>query len=236
MGHIHIEPYVEHDSLIHRLDARVKLIGGLFFIGCVLLTPPAHAERLLAYGGVLLFITVLSELGIGSLLFRAALVLPFVAIAALGLLFGGAKETFYFVFARTVLCVFCALLLTATTPFAQIVGALRWLRVPSLFVTLRGFIYRYFFVFIEEGQRMRRAYASRSPMRGDLRHAKSFGKLIGALMLRTYERSERIHAAMLARGFDGDFRTLPTRRLRVPQAACLVGFAVVLLLIQGVVR
>jgi cobalt/nickel transport system permease protein len=227
---------IEPDSRVHRLDARVKLGGALLFIGCVLLTPPAHAARLLAYGGVLVLVALFSGVGIGALVCRAALALPFVAMAALNLLFGGAKETFYFVLARTVLCLFCALWLTATTPFAQLLGALRWLRAPSLLVTLLGFIYRYFFVFVVEGQRMRRAYQSRSPARGDLRHAKSFGKLIGALMLRTYERSERIHAAMLARGFVGEFRPLPAQPLRPPQALALIGFALLLGLIQGVVR
>ena len=80
--------------------------------------------------------------------------------------------------------------------------ALERMGVPSIFVMQLLFLYRYIFVLLDEGSRMVRAHALRS---FSDRHMgiKIFGSLVGNLLLRTVDRAERIHRAMLARGFDG---------------------------------
>lgn len=63
---------------------------------------------------------------------------------------------------------------------------------------------------------MNRAKAARSADRGGERaggtvrwRAGVTGAMVGSLFLRSYERSERVYAAMQARGFDGELRYLP---------------------------
>ena len=114
-----------------------------------------------------------------------------------------------------------ALLLSFTTSFHDLVDALRELRLPRIMVAIIGFMYRYLGVLGDEAARMNRARASRSaePARGSgpggrvggtLRwRAAVTGSLVGSLFLRSYERSERVYAAMQARGFDGELRYLP---------------------------
>jgi cobalt/nickel transport system permease protein len=108
-----------------------------------------------------------------------------------------------------------ALLLAYTTPFHSLVDALRELRVPRIIVAIIGFMYRYLAVLVDEATRMMRARASRSAVvagrgGGSVRwRATVTGRMVGALFLRSYERSERIYAAMQARGFDGELRYLP---------------------------
>ena len=110
-----------------------------------------------------------------------------------------------------------ALLLTFTTPFHDLVDALRRLRLPLVMVGIISFMYRYLAVLGEEGSRMLRARAARSAVVGSggggslAWRARTTGGMVGALFLRSYERSERIYAAMQARGFEGTLRHLHGR-------------------------
>jgi cobalt/nickel transport system permease protein len=133
------------------------------------------------------------------------------------------------------LSVQAALLLTYTTPFHDILDAMRELRVPRIFVAIIGFMYRYLAVLGDEAQRLMRARASRSAEPEDGRgggsiawRAQVTGNLVGSLFLRTYERSERIYAAMQARGFEGSFRHMELRAVRRGEWATLM-LALVLL-------
>jgi cobalt/nickel transport system permease protein len=85
-------------------------------------------------------------------------------------------------------------------------------------------MFRYLFVLAEEAVRMSRAYQSRCPRRQTLKDAENIGRLAGALMLRTYNRAERIYLAMLSRGFTGEFRTLSVQKLTFADIAFLAFF------------
>jgi len=107
-----------------------------------------------------------------------------------------------------------ALLLSFTTPFPDLVEALRRLHVPRLLVAIIGFMYRYLAVLTAEAGRLNRARRSRSAVvegrgGGSVRwRAGVVGGMVGSLFLRSYERSERVYAAMQARGFEGELKTL----------------------------
>ena len=114
-----------------------------------------------------------------------------------------------------------ALLLAFTTPFHDLVDALRELRLPRILVSIISFMYRYLAVLGDEASRMLRARDARSAVGPDGRGGGSVrwraavtGRMVGALFLRAYERSERIYAAMQARGFEGELRHLSARPLR----------------------
>lgn len=112
-----------------------------------------------------------------------------------------------------------ALLLAFTTPFHDLVDALRELRLPRILISIISFMYRYLAVLTDEGSRMLRARDARSALGngrggGSIRwRATVTGRMVGSLFLRAYERSERIYAAMQARGFEGEFRHLRARSL-----------------------
>lgn len=113
-----------------------------------------------------------------------------------------------------------ALLLAFTTPFHDLVDALRELRLPRILVSIVSFMYRYLAVLTDEASRMMRARDARSADPtgrggGSIRwRASVAGHMVGSLFLRAYERSERIYAAMLARGFEGEFRHMGARAVR----------------------
>jgi cobalt/nickel transport system permease protein len=128
-----------------------------------------------------------------------------------------------------------ALLLSFTTRFADLVEGLRRLRLPRIMVAIIGFMYRYLAVLTDEATRLNRARASRSAVvagRGGGKvawRAKVVGGMVGSLFIRSYERSERVYAAMQARGFEGEIRTLGSRSLATSEwlalAAVLAGLA-----------
>jgi cobalt/nickel transport system permease protein len=110
------------------------------------------------------------------------------------------------ILARALLTASAAIILVAITGFPAICEALEKLKMPKAFAVQLLFLYRYIFVLTDEGVRTARARQIRTfGNRGmGIRH---FASLVGHLLLRTWERAERIHMAMLARGFSGDIHT-----------------------------
>lgn len=213
------------------LDARVKLSAALTFILAVSLITPLRLGGWFALG--LLFLSTLllsgaSGLGAGYALRRSYIALPFV-LGALALPFTvrGAPlaEVAGWVISRegTVrllgICakswvsVQIAILLSVVTPFPDMLWALRALRVPKPLVNIVSFMYRYLFVLMDEALRLRRARLARCAQGGQraggglLWRGQVAGGMVGNLMLRSFERSERIYNAMLARGFTGELMT-----------------------------
>lgn len=128
-----------------------------------------------------------------------------------------------------------AVLLASTTPFHELVDALRELRLPRIMVAVIGFMYRYLGVLTDEAGRMNRARQARSAAApqgrsgGSLRwRARVTGGMVGSLFIRSYERSERVFAAMQARGFETQMRHLAMRRVPAAELLLLAAYAVLL--------
>jgi cobalt/nickel transport system permease protein len=103
--------------------------------------------------------------------------------------------------------------LSSTTPFPALLGGFDALRTPRTITLTVGLLWRYLHVFGEEFQRLRRASAVRGYQPRWLWQAGVIAACIGTMFVRSYERGERVHQAMLARGYDG---TMPAT-LRMPQ-------------------
>jgi cobalt/nickel transport system permease protein len=116
---------------------------------------------------------------------------------------------------RSWLSVQMAILLVAVTQIPDLIHALEHLHVPKIFTTVIAFLYRYLFVLTDQVLRLLRARQSRSAAGAGHKkgvnlfwQARVAGHMAGQLFLRSYERSDRIHRAMLARGYSGNLRTL----------------------------
>jgi cobalt/nickel transport system permease protein len=94
-------------------------------------------------------------------------------------------------------------------PFAQLLVTLRRLRVPAVFVAILAFMYRYVFVIWDELDRLRTARKARSMGRTSLLFRwKSLAAMLGMLLIRSLTRAERIHGAMVSRGWTGEVHWL----------------------------
>jgi cobalt/nickel transport system permease protein len=114
-----------------------------------------------------------------------------------------------------------AIVMTASTPFPDLVHAMRHLRMPDVLVSIVSFMYRYLFVLADEVMRMLRAREARSAkVPGQksggalLWRARIAGSMVGQLLLRSLDRSERVYNAMVARGYKGVMMTINPHVMR----------------------
>jgi len=253
--------YVAGTSLLHQLDARVKLSLTLLAIISNVWLPDAAWLAFALMWGVSLLASVLADLGLTYAVRRSFVALPF-ALAALSVIFtlpgqpvfglsvgpwhltgtDSGMVRFASIVLRSWISVQLAIVLVAATPFPHLVHALRHLHVPTLLVAIVSLMYRYLAVLADETLRLLRARASRSarpigasapPLQWQARVA---GHMVGQLFLRSYERSDRIYAAMLARGYKGQPLALHSHVLRRADWAIMGGVGLVLVLVQVVGR
>jgi cobalt/nickel transport system permease protein len=180
--HIHaLDAYRFKASLVHRLDARVKLVLAVGFIVSTALTPDGAWLAYALLAGLMLSVIAAARLGVGFVLRRSLVALPF-ALAAVTVMFttdGEALLTvhvfggdlsitdagltrFVSVLLKSWLSVQMAVVLTAATSFPDLLRAMRSLHLPKVLVAVIGFAYRYIFVIADEVARMMRARAARS--------------------------------------------------------------------------
>jgi cobalt/nickel transport system permease protein len=206
-------------SPIHRLDPRAKLVG-LLAVTVVAVSTPLHRWPVfLACAAALAVVAGTARVPARVLWARGRVVLLPVALVALVTLLGGRPEVAGEVAAKASIGVVAAVLLGATTDFPALLRGLEALRVPRLLVLIAGLMYRYLFVIAGEAGRMRQALASRAYRPRTALQAGPLGRAAGALFLRSYVRGERVHLAMLSRGFTGRVPALAPLRLTAADVA-----------------
>ena len=99
--------------------------------------------------------------------------------------------------------VLASLTLAATTEPQDLLLGLERLRLPQQLVQIMSFMVRYLDVVTGEMQRMKVARESRGFTARNPKHWPVLARSAGALFIRSYERGERVHLAMLSRGYTG---------------------------------
>jgi cobalt/nickel transport system permease protein len=115
--------------------------------------------------------------------------------------------------AKTLLAVSAVLILMAATTFTDISRQLALMGMPKIICLQLILTYRYLAVLIREAASMFTAYILRAPGRKGIR-IQNMGSFLGTLLLRSFDRAERVYQAMKCRGFDGIYRSGGKRRLR----------------------
>ncbi|HUG07532.1 MAG TPA: cobalt ECF transporter T component CbiQ [Acidimicrobiia bacterium] len=220
-GHSHAL-YVHEHSAIHRLAPEAKLVATFGFVICVAITPREAVWAFGGYAAVVATLAVLARVPPGFLALRLTAVAPFV-IFALFIPFiasGDRIEVWglevsvqglwgmWNVLAKAILGASASIVLTATTEIPDIIRGLGVLRVPALFTSIAMFMVRYLELIADELRRTRVAMTSRGYDPRWLGQARPIASSAGALFVRSYERGERVHEAMLARGFTGTMPAL----------------------------
>ena len=202
-------------SPLHRLDGRFKLLFALFYVIAVIATPAGWWRTLGVLALLLVFLAGLCGISPRWLLLRwlgfLALVGMLAAVAAPGLAARsgvGLLTAALTILAKNSLAFVMMLILAAVTSWHDLLLAMRRLGVPRVLVATLQLMERYIHVLGEELDRMRTARRARSF------HPRSdwswtlLTSMVSVLLLRSLERSERVHAAMMARGWDGTMRSL----------------------------
>lgn len=220
-SHGHALHYHGH-SVIHRLPPHPKIVALLVFVLAVVATPrntfwpyAAHLLALLAAVRVsrVPFSYLAKRLVVEVPFVVFALLMPFIAtgprvsVGPLELSEAGLWGA-WALLAKGTLGVLASLLLAATTEPRDIIAGFERLRLPQPLVQIMGFMIRYLEVVTGELSRMRIARASRGFQARSVRQWPALGATLGALFIRSYERGERVHLAMLSRGYAGRMPTL----------------------------
>lgn len=240
-GHAH-DFYRPGDTPLHRLPPQCKLVAVVLFVFAVVATP---RERFWAFGVYALLLAAVAVVGrvpAGFVLRRVVVEVPFVVFAvALPFLAGGEKTEFlgltvshngllgaWNILAKGTLGVVASILLAATTQLRDLLLGMERLRMPQLLVQIMQFMLRYSGVITGEMGRMKVARESRGFQARDVRQLPVVAKSAGALFIRSYERGERVHLAMLSRGYTGTMPVIVDVRASAAQwgvAAALPGAA-----------
>lgn len=214
------EAFARGNSLVHRLDSRVKFVAAVLFsvevalasdfrilflalpfplalLALARLDPRAVLRRFLIVNGFILFLWVFIPLGArgGPTMEVGFLRLPEEAVRLCSLMTLKAN-----------LIIGASIALLSTTPILSLAHALRHLSFPDKLVQVFFFCWRYLHVLEEELTRLLGAMKVRGfEPRTDLHTYRSYGYLVGSLLIRAADRSERVYQAMVCRGFEGKF-------------------------------
>jgi cobalt/nickel transport system permease protein len=223
-GTAHGHLFVQVESAVHRLAPEAKLAGLVAFVVAVAITPRTEMVAFAVDAAVLLAAFATSRLPV-AVLARAVVIVPFVAFALLvpfvadgrsidvlgvALSVDGLWASWNIVVKAWFGATAC-ILLSATTPIPDVRHGLSRLRVPRVMVAIAAFMFRYLDLLTEQLRRMRAAMTARCHDPRWLWQARPIASSAGVLFVRSYERGERIHQAMLARGFTGTMPELDTR-------------------------
>jgi cobalt/nickel transport system permease protein len=209
--------YRPGDSPIHRLPAHAKVLAVLVFVIAVVSTPGHVVVAFVGYAGLLAAVTVISGVAVRFLTRGLVVETPFVVFAALLPLIAGGDQVDVLglslsheglvdagtLLAKATLGVLTSMLLAATTRPQELVAGLQRLRLPRLLVETLSFMVRYLDVVADDLRRMRIARESRAFSARGPKHWSVLATSAGALFVRSYERGERVHLAMLSRGYAG---------------------------------
>lgn len=245
MKHDFIDKYSDSDSFLHRLDPRAKILSVIIIIIAIVSEPRGELAAFPFYFALVLGLAILSNLPPAFIFTRCLQASPFIIAAAVfypvSFLLGGegslsralpAGETdaVIAVTASILLKAYAAVILLtvliSTTGFHRMLWAMRRLKAPKSVCVVSGLMYRYIFLLIDELHRTNRARESRTPGRLRVSPFRVYGNQAAVVFIRGWERAEKVYAAMVSRGFTGDFPEGRAGRLR----AAHIIYAVIILL------
>jgi cobalt/nickel transport system permease protein len=198
----------------------------LAFISVSVSTPITRWPAFVAFFLLLVAAALASKIPLPLLFKRALIEIPFIFFAIL-MPFFGTGEKFEIagielyregllagtsIVVKGTLGVLAAVILSTTTTAREILRGLERLNLPAVMVQIASFMLRYVNVISDEMERMKVARESRGFVATGIKHWKVLATSAAALFIRSYERGERVHLAMLSRGFDGNLPSLDNNK------------------------
>jgi cobalt/nickel transport system permease protein len=210
-----LERHAREAGPLQGLDARVKIVATVVYVIVVVATPVGLWWWLAVEGLLLVIVVAIARVSPRLLIARWLGFVVLVGFLAAMVATGhparprlGFGAIWLAILAKNSLAFVAVLTLAATTPIHRLLGGLGRLGMPAVLVSTLHFMIRYLSVLGDELARMVQARRSRTFRRSGLLDWGLLTGLIGMLLIRSFERGERVHAAMLARGWDGTIRSL----------------------------
>lgn len=240
-----LDELARQNTRIHRLDPRAKVVATLVFLVCVVSFGKYEILPLLPFAIFPVVMASQGRLPFGFLASRLLVVAPFAVVIGMfnpvldrvvvvqlgGVGISGGWISFVSILVRFSLTTVAALVLIGTTSFNGVCMAIERLGAPDVFAAQLLFLYRYIFVLGEEAMRMARARALRS-FNGKGMGLHVYSQMLGQLLLRAFDRAQRIYRAMLCRGFDGHVRVMKRPSFGPSDAVFAVGWSSVFIVFR----
>lgn len=223
----HLDDLSRIKSSIHRIHPVAKVVTTFIYLIAVVSFGKYEISNLISFVFFPVLIFTLGEIPVLPILKKLLLVCPLIIgigilnpffdshmVSIFGFDISRGWIAFLSILIKSGLTVTASILLLATTGIDKIATALRILKVPRVFVLQLLLTYRYISVLLEEVSRMTMAYSLRAPGQKGI-SAKVWGSFVGQLLLRTFDRAQRIYQSMNLRGFDGEYHTGGQSRMKV---------------------
>ncbi len=241
-----LEELAARDTPLTRIDPRAKALATIAFIVTVVSFDRYRVAALLPLAAFPLVLAALGDVPAAPLVRKLAAAAPFALLVGIfnplldrapmvelgGTTISAGWVSFASILLRFALTVGAALVLVAGTGMHTLCAALGRLGVPQVFTAQLLFLFRYAFVLGAEASRMATARELRAC--GQRLPLAAYGPLLGHLLLRAFERAQRIHLAMRARGFDGQLRSLRSMRWQRRDTAFLLAWCAFFALARAV--
>ncbi len=214
------------DTIIHKINPLVKLIVTITYLVVILSFHKYSVSQLIPYVFYPVIIIVLGEIPLLMIWKRILYVMPFIIILGIsnpifdktswfminGIMVSKGWLSFFSLVIKCILTVTAGIIFIGTTKVEDIALALRKIYIPKIMVTQIILTYRYISVLGEEVDRIKKAYSLRSPLKPRI-SIKDLGSILGQMLLRSFDRANRIYDAMLLRGFHGEYDFGTNKRL-----------------------
>lgn len=243
--------FIHGHGPVHALAPETKVAALLVFVLAVVATPARQFWAFGLFAVLVAAVLVVAEIPARFFFRRITVEIPFVLFAVFLPFLGGGPRIdvlglslsqeglwgAWTILAKATLGVSASVILVATTEIPDVLRGLDRLKVPKVFTAIAGFMVRYVDLILAELGRMRTAMAARGHAPRWLWQAGPVATAAGALFIRSFERGERVHQAMLARGYAGVMPEIDERRatgrdwlaaLSIPATAWMVAILAVL--------
>lgn len=231
-------------SLVQRLPAHVKLVALLVIVFSVVGVSAGAWWAFAADAAIVIAVLAVARVSPTFVLRRMTIEIPFVIFALVTPLVALGPRTEVLgisvsipgleaglgMIAKATVSLLAAIAFAATTGGQELLLAFDRLKIPVAFTAIVSFMLRYAVIVSQDIHRIRIARMSRGGGDNHLRHIKAIGASVGTIFVRSYERGERVHLAMLARGYDGVFPTAAGRIAGASDWALVAGPAVLVVL------
>jgi cobalt/nickel transport system permease protein len=224
--------YVAGGSIVHRLAPEAKLTATVLFVFAVVATPRELFWAFAVDAVLIAVVAVVAGLRLANVLKRLVIELPFVAFALFLPIVGQGEQVrvlglslsvsglwaAWNIVVKGTLGVAASIVLASTTTVSELLRGLDRLRLPRVLTGIMSFMVRYGDVIADEMRRMRVARIARGHDPRWIWQVKAVASSAGALFIRSFERGERVHVAMLARGYDGSLPMVVDEETAAPRS------------------
>jgi len=207
-------------SQLHELSPQLKILATLLIVISIAFSKIINPFQIISHAVIVFLIIRLSNIPLKTYLKRLTLDIPFILFALfLPFLSSGNNDMVFTLFSfevyRTGLLEMFAILfkataglsmgivLTATTTNIELIYGLQKLKLPLIIIAIMSFAIRYIDVFIDEFKRVKISMQSRGYIEKGIKTLLPIAYASGAMLIRGYERGERVYLSMISRGFTG---------------------------------